>query len=323
MASFEKLASGKWRAQIQKNGKRESKSFVKRTAAKAWAAQRELELDNPQEAASKLTFGEVLDRYAREVSAKKRGGRPEIIRIERIKRDKISKIALSELAPSDLADWRDRRLKEIQSSSVKREMEQFNSVLTHAVREWGLISENPMKMVRRPRGKPPRDRRPTADEIKKLKFAAGTDLTKRTARSFHAWLFAIETGMRAGEIASLTWEDIDIPGRSASLRHTKNGDPRQVPLSKEAVRLLEELPRDLEGGAFGLKTDQISSLWRKVKLRAGIEDLTFHDSRHEAITRLARKLDVLDLARMVGHRDIRQLQTYYNPTTGEIASRLD
>jgi len=54
-----------------------------------------------------------------------------------------------------------------------------------------------------------------------------------------------------------------------------------------------------------------------------IKDLTFHDTRHEAITRLAKKLDVLDLARMVGHRDIKQLLTYYNKSAKEIASQLD
>jgi integrase len=50
--------------------------------------------------------------------------------------------------------------------------------------------------------------------------------------------------------------------------------------------------------------------------------LTFHDTRHEAITRLAAKLNVLDLARMVGHRDIKQLQVYYNAPAEEIAMRL-
>ena len=55
---------------------------------------------------------------------------------------------------------------------------------------------------------------------------------------------------------------------------------------------------------------------------AGLENLTFHDTRHEGLTRLARKLDVLDLARMVGHRDPRSLMIYYNATATEIAGRL-
>jgi integrase len=64
-------------------------------------------------------------------------------------------------------------------------------------------------------------------------------------------------------------------------------------------------------------------MFRKAKARAMIADATFHDTRHLAITRLAKKLDVLDLARMVGHRDLRQLQIYYNETAEVMAVRLD
>ena len=127
--------------------------------------------------------------------------------------------------------------------------------------------------------------------------------------------------MRAGEICRLVSEDIDIERRVARLTHTKNGLPRDVPLSSEAIRLIQVLP--VGDPIFGLSTAQLDALWRKVRDRAEIVDLTFHDSRHAAITRLAKKLDVLALARMVGHKDLRQLQTYYNETAEELARRLD
>jgi integrase len=79
-----------------------------------------------------------------------------------------------------------------------------------------------------------------------------------------------------------------------------------VPVLRSAVRV--ETPGD--------------ALFRKCRDRAGIVGLHFHDSRHEAITRLAQRLDVLDLARMVGHRDLKMLQAYYNATAEEIAARL-
>lgn len=320
MASYRKLPSGKWRAEVFRQGQRRSKSFASKSAARAWAARQEYEIENAEELASMQTLGEVMDRYAREVSANKRGARPEIIRIERIKRDKLAKVRIGELKPADLADWRDRRLTEVKSSTVKRELEQISAILTRAWREWGLLSFNPLAMVKRPSDGPGRDRRPTPSEIEALRLSAGEDLRHATARTFHAWLFAIETGMRAGEIAGLTWGDIDLERRAARLPQTKNGTARDVPLSTEAVRLLRQLP---SGEVFSLTSPQITALWRKLRDRAGVVDLTFHDSRHEAITRLARKLDVLDLARMVGHRDIRQLRTYYNATAEEIAKRLD
>ena len=72
-----------------------------------------------------------------------------------------------------------------------------------------------------------------------------------------------------------------------------------------------------------MASSTLSTLYKRAVDRTEIEDLTFHDTRHEAIARLADKLDVLDLARMVGHRDIKQLMTYYNKSAAELASLLD
>lgn len=94
-----------------------------------------------------------------------------------------------------------------------------------------------------------------------------------------------------------------------------------MPLSLEAIRLLKLLP-DADP-VFGLDARQLDALWRKVRDRAGVVGLTFHDSRHEAITRLSKKLDVLALAKMIGHRDIRMLQVYYDETAEKLAKRLD
>lgn len=73
---------------------------------------------------------------------------------------------------------------------------------------------------------------------------------------------------------------------------------------------------------FGVSDALRDALWRKARKRAEIVGLTFHDLRHEATTRLARKLDVLDLSRMTGHRDLKSLRMYYNPAAEEIADRL-
>ena len=137
-----------------------------------------------------------------------------------------------------------------------------------------------------------------------------------------AFLFAIETAMRAGEIIKLTWDKVDLEKRVARLTETKNGTSRNVPLSTEAVRIIKQLPSDADT-CFDLTSPILDALFRKAKARAMIENMHFHDTRHEAITRLAKKLDVLDLARMVGHRDLRMLMVYYNATAEELAKRLD
>ena len=116
----------------------------------------------------------------------------------------------------------------------------------------------------------------------------------------------------------------DIVGRTATLRQTKNGTKRGVPLSRRAAELLRLLPEvPNEEPLFGMRAGSLDALFRKAKKRAIIEDGTFHDTRHLAITRFAMKLNMLDLARMVGHRDLRQLQIYYNESAETIAFRFD
>jgi integrase len=268
-----------------------------------------------------MRLGELFDRYAREVSPTKRGHRWEVIRLEKLGRDKISGVMLADLAASNFADWRDRRLKEVAPGSVIREMQLMSAVLNTARKEWGVIASNPLADVRKPSKPPPRDRLPTKDEMERIGHCAGADLKHATARAFHAFLFSCETAMRAGEVVGLTWDRVDLERRVAHLEHTKNGRPRDVPLSLEAVRLLEALPK-LEP-VFGLSSQQLDILFRKSRDKACVAGLTYHDSRHYAITRLSKKLDVLDLARMVGHTDLKMLMTYYNESAENMARRLD
>jgi integrase len=320
MASIRKLNSG-YRAEVARNGIRKSKVFPTKQEAKDWAARVEYEVLNRDKVAAKLTLGEVFERYAREVSPSKRGHRWEAIRLEKIGRDAIAKIQLGDLSARDFSAWRDNRLKEVAPASVIREMQLMSSVLTVARRDWELIAVNPLSDVRKPSKPQPRDRLPTSDEIEAMQLSAGEDLSKVTARAFHAFRFAMESAMRAGEIAGLEWDRVDLGRRVALLTHTKNGRSREVPLSSRAVSLLEALPK--LDPVFGLSSRQLDVLFRKLRDRAGVEGLTFHDSRHAAITALSRKLDVLALARMVGHTDLRQLRVYYNESAEELAKRLD
>jgi len=124
--------------------------------------------------------------------------------------------------------------------------------------------------------------------------------------------------MRLGEVLGLSRSDVFPERRYLTIRDSKNADSRDVPLSTRAIELIGKLGDPM----FTLSRDTASTLFRRAVKNAGISDLHYHDSRHEAITRLARKLDVLDLARMVGHRDLRSLQVYFNATAEEIAGRL-
>jgi len=322
MASFTKLPSGRWRAQIDRKGKRLSASFDTKQSAKDWAARQEYLILHPVPVGSDVSLADVFERYGREVSPLRRGERWEVIRLTRFSRDKLAQIAVADLTPTHFADWRDRRLGEVKPASVAREMNLMSSVLTVARKEWGLIQTNPMNDVRKPSKPAPRDRVVRPYELEALALAAGPDLTNATARVFHAFLFACETAMRAGEIIGLTWEHVDLDRQVAHLPMTKNGHARDVPLSLEAVRLLRALPH--ADPVFELESAQTDALWRKLRDRAALEGLRFHDSRRTATTQLAKKLDVLELAKMTGHRDLKiLLNTYYKADPAAIARKLD
>lgn len=323
MATFRKR-NNSWRVEIYKNGIRKSATFDTKAQAKAWAAKLESNIDTDQiesPAEHQKTVADAFERYANEVSVGKKGARYERIKLNAFLRDHLASIKISDLTPADIANWRDSRLKKVAGSSVNRELNLISSVLVTAKREWGWINSNPVSEIRRPKNPRPRERRISEYEIQQILDALDYNDVVNSKSSLLAvyFLLGIETAMRLGELCKLTQADIDLKNRFVTLNDTKNGEKRHVPLTLKAVELFKKVI-DSE---LTLDPGVASTLFRRAARFAQIENLTFHDTRHEGLTRLARKLDVLDLARMVGHRDPRSLMIYYNPTPSEIAARLD
>jgi len=326
MASFRKI-DGRWRAEICVAGKRKSKRFDTKRAAQAWAVDAEREIAAPEMAGHDKTLGDMLLRYAAEVSPTKRGARHERQMISRLCADIVAAIPIRELSPADLALWRDRRLLRVSGSTVQREMNLLSNAFTVARREWLWLASSPLSDVRRPKHNPPRQRLPTRAEMDAiyyvLGYSPGGALGTKSARVGWAFAFALETAMRAGEIVAMRWGD--IRGRHVHIPKTKNGHARDVPLSVAAAGLLEAMRgAGLDADTvLGLSSASLDALWRKARLAAGVDDLHFHDSRRAALTRLAEKLTVLELARMSGHRDLRILQSvYYAPDPDDLAMKL-
>lgn len=320
MASIRRRGES-WQAVVRRRGVYQSETFRVKAQAVAWANQLEADIEAGRRGQiPNKPFSAVLERYRDEVSPTKRGHSVERHMIAGLLRDPVVGVNLQRLDASHLAKWRDNRALTVKPGTVLREMNLLSHACTVAVKEWKWLKENPLKGLRRPPQPPARDRRISQDEIERLLIALGNDYRTPTGRVGLAMLFAIETAMRQGEIAGLTWGN--ITGKVARLEMTKNGTAREVPLSTEALRILSLLPHDGER-AFGLKARQIEYLFREGRKRAGIEGIHFHDTRAEAITRLASKLDILSLARMVGHRDLKMLQRYYRESAADMAERLD
>jgi len=135
---------------------------------------------------------------------------------------------------------------------------------------------------------------------------------------------ALETAMRLGELVSLRWEHVDLTRRIAHLPDTKNGESRTVPLSTTAVNVLRALPRSLHGQVFpGLTTEAVKRAYIRAVDRAGIEDLHFHDLHHEATMRLfERGLNIMEVATITGHKDLRMLRRYTHLKAEDLAKKL-
>lgn len=320
MANYEKRGR-RTRARVFVNGQRESATFPTKAEAVTWATQRELELTG-----AKLPDHSVKDalrRYGRDVAPLHKGARWELVRLAMLERDPLAAVRLPRLSAAHIADWRDRRLAEVSSSSVAREMNLLRSVLEKARKEWLWLRINPTSDVARPRSPASRKRRISQDEADRLALACGLGdgLKAETAtnRTGLAFLFALETAMRAGEILGLQWADVGQ--KSVRLPDTKNGDARSVPLSPRAREILAALPKG-EGQVFDLEPATRDVLFRKARDKAEIPNLRFHDSRAEAIWRLSKTFDVLELARVIGHRDLRSLLIYFQTSADELADRL-
>lgn len=339
MASFRKIG-GVWRVEVYRHGVRRSARRATKALAMAWAVQTEAEIDGGKLGTiPDKSFGELLEKYADEVSVTKRGEKWERARILAVTRgsargmvegapDPIAAVMLRDLDARHFAAWRDRRLRAVAESSVRREWNLLSHACNVAVREWRWLEANPMIGVRRPSNARPRDRRISGDELERLLHCLGYSRdvapATKTARVGSALLLAIETAMRAGELARLTWSDVLLDRRYCRVGQGKTDAARRdVPLSEEALRLLRKLSEVREGPlVLQLAAASIDALFRKARDKAMIEDLHFHDSRHEAVTRLARVFDILSLARVIGHKDLRMLQVYFNPSAEDLSAKM-
>ena len=322
MATIRKRGK-RWRAEVSKNGERKSATFSLKSEAQAWAMEIEQNINDIKEGNRSLF--DAVRRYMNEESPKHKGVKREKTMLNKLMRE-IEDKPLSELTSDDIAIWRNNRLAVVSASTVRREMGIFNQVLATAVKEWGWLRKSPGEGIKRPKEHRPRQRLISQKEIeeivKKLGYTDDVEITLKIQEVAIIFLIAIETAMRAGEIVSLDWRQVDLAKRVVKLEDTKNGDRRDVPLSTKAITLFNRLP-STEGSCFTVSGASLSTLFRKARDQAGIKDLHFHDSRAEALTRLSKKLDVLELARMIGHRDPKSLMIYYRETAEEIAKKLD
>lgn len=313
--------------------------FPTKAEAQSWAAGVEAEIRAGKLGQYPLkTLAEAVERYRREVTDKKPRAvaRADQLRFDAWLRDfpRLAAKLLQDITPADLAEWRDERLKKVSESSVLREAQQFRPIWTAAVDEWQWVGKSPWKGVRLPQKGHARDRGTRWQEVKRLVRSVGYSQrvapTSPQQEAMWAYMVALHTGLRSGEILRMTRASVDLGRRVYRLDQHKTQQAvgvRHVPLPRRVAKLLRVLDaRAAQEGRehyFTISDQSRDVLWRKVRDRVRIEGLSFHDSRAAALTWLSKRVDVMTLAKISGHADINQLfSAYYREDPAAIAARL-
>ncbi len=324
MATIRKR-SGKYHAQIRKTGYQTlTKTFSSLTTAKRWASATEADMERNLHVVipDNTTVGELLDRYEEEVSPTHKSYQVEKYRLQTLK-EHLGDKRVSNFFPSVVCKYRDTRLKAVSPASLKRELTILNSVLNIAIKEWGIaIQQNPVSMVSLPKMPQGRDRRLETGEEEQLLSSSGE--LKRLI------ILALETGMRRGEILNIKKSHIDFARQTLLIPLTKTDTPRTIPLSSRAIAVLREQlrgPQNIipiaETTLFSYKPRSLSGAFLRLCKKHKLENLHFHDLRHEGTSRLFEKgLNPVEVATITGHKDPRMLMRYTHLRAEDLVRRL-
>ena len=283
MASIRKFR-GKFNVQIRRQGYPSiSRTFANLTIAKRWASTTEADMERNLHVVipDNTTIGELLDRYEEDVSPTHKSHQVEKYRLQTL-RTHLGDKRVSALLPSVVCKYRDTRLKAVSPASLKRELTILSSVLNIAIKEWGIgVGQNPVSMISLPKIARGRDRRLKAGEEEQLLSASGE--LKRLI------IFALETGMRRGEILNIKKSHIDFTRQTLLIPLTKTDTPRTIPLSSRAIAVLREQLRGSEKvipieetALFSYTARGLSGAFLRLSRRHKLDNLHFHDLRHEA-----------------------------------------
>ena len=329
MATFRKR-NDKWQARVQRTGQSSiAKSFNSKADAVKWSRNVESQLDlgtlAPKQTMPRLRS--MLERYAAEVTPTKKGESQERYRAAQLMKTKLADLFMDKITGEVVAKYRDQRLTQVSNNTVRLELAFLSVVFEQSRKEWGLAVSNPVRQIRMPKPGKPRTRRLEAGEEEALLKAC----TSSGAHYLHSFVvLAVETGMRFGELAGVLCKHVDFHKRTIYLPDTKNGQARTVPLSTRALAAIQILPRSITGRLFTVKPGSIRSAFliavQKAKAFSPegiLQNLRFHDLRHEAVTRLFEKgLNPIEVGMVSGHKTLSMLQRYTHLRSKELVHKL-
>ncbi|QXW27169.1 site-specific integrase [Acinetobacter johnsonii] len=324
-----------YRIELMFNGKRISATRDTEKECEQWAMLKLLELKTEQgkdvkEVKQHYPLSALMYRYNEDIGKHKKSARTIRISIKQFIETYpvISEMSIHDITPQILTDWRNSRLKNVSAGTVLRDISLFSAIFSYAQKELFLLDSNPFSMVSKPSQPKSRNRRISDSEIDLVLKAHNYERGQVPVEIQHyvawAFLFAIETTMRQGEIISI--KRSNIFNDYIHLPDTKNGDSRDVPLMNNAKELLKLIPDNGSDQLLNISSSTFQNTFSKKLKSANIKEMHFHDTRHEGITRLVklRKVPIEILMKITGHKTAGILiNTYYNPTASEISQMLN
>lgn len=302
----------KWRAEVDVLGQRDSHVGTKREV-QAWALRREAELR--ASAGGGRSMASAVSHYLNTVSVHKRAGAQdwERRRFATMLEHFGQQTKIGEIDSAAIGRWRDKRLKTVSGSTVQREANLLRHLFSLAVDEWRWLDRNPFRGVRLPKENEARHQLWRWQQIRRV-LRAGARAGGKTEEVSQAFHIALRTAMRLSEALAAP-SAFDATRRVVTLS-TKTQRRAEIPVGRIAAKLLDR-------PAFTVGPNEASTLFSKLTRSQMIDGLTFHDARATALTLLAKKVDVMVLARISGHKDISLLhRVYYREKAEDIAARL-
>jgi integrase len=271
--------------------------------------------------AEHTTLKQALERLLREVTSNKKGRISEARRVKTWMKHPLAQRFLSDLRSAEFETYRDEQLSQGKAwNKVRLELVLISVLYKVAARRWGMQDlDNPITRLALSPKRSARHRRLVGDEEQRLLAQL------KTLGAYFAPLteLAIESAMRQAELLALTHADLDLEHRIARVRDTTNSRVRIVPLSPRAVEIIRGLPRTMSllAPLFAVSQDAMTRTFRKACSEAGIQDLKFQDLRHEAISRMCKRLPMQEAMRVIGYKTPAMLKRYYRSPQEELIQR--
>lgn len=323
MASIRKRGH-RWEVRIRHiNKPTKCKTFTSKADALSWANKTEYLIETEAHTVTPptLSLSSAASRYIDEHMCWHKGTESAGYRLRNIITALGADKSLLGVSSADIASYRNQRLQEVSTGSVRRELIILSGLFQTAINEWGHANLiNPVRGVKMPADSPRRTRRLSDCEKDLLLTHAKL---KGPRYLFMAIFLALKTGMRQSEIIRLRRSDIDFERGLIELRDTKNGEPRLVPLTQSILRELRSFYFSDEV-VFPVTRSGLQNAFRKILRRFDIENLRFHDLRHEAIsTFFEQGLSMPEVQLLSGHKTVEQLMRYSHAGVIKVREKLE